>query len=78
MSLPAFLPVLSAITLIMYHSDQVFFDYQTYLTINDWCAVDTDFYRGVMSLSVSFAPIHMANTIALEGCNYAAIWMLKV
>jgi len=54
------------------------FDYQTHKTKNLWRIVDAHFQDWSMSVSLSVLPIKTANTITLEGCDYAAVCMPKM
>jgi len=54
------------------------FDYQSHNTKNHWRIVDAHFQDWSTSVSLCFLPIKTANTMALEGCDYAAVCMPKM
>jgi len=54
------------------------FDYQTHKTKNRWRIIDMHFQDGSTSMSLSIVPIQFANTITLEGCDYAAVCLPKM
>jgi len=53
-------------------------DYPTHKTKNRWRIVDAYFHDWSMSKALSFSRIKTANTLALEGCNYAAVCLPKM
>ena len=72
----AFLPIEAADTMIMGVASPC--NYASYRIKNRSGIVDTNFQDGSMSISLSFLPIKTANTVTLEGCDYAVVCLPKM